>query len=243
MHPDILHYKWVSMIQRSVFLPSDDENHLVKELRVSFTWNTGYGTAQMRKNAMALHEAAAEQGIGHLLEISTKSDEQLGVCLSAFNLKLKLPEIGEVPLEAAYQGSKVFKHGGPFTDLYRATPYGAKRDNRLRQSGGLAGFRFLQENWPLEPKTAFYDWLYIQALIPHQNWLTKLASYRGFTDIAFNPQRAVNCQARSCAAAVTLMQRGLLKRAVSDRREFIKMLGGDASVQPRSSKSLQLELS
>jgi hypothetical protein len=55
-----------------------------------------------------------------------------------------------------------------------------------------------------------YDWLYINAIYPHREWLVRLNRYAGFTDIEFNPERSVNCQARSCALFVSLMTKGLL---------------------------------
>lgn len=49
----------------------------------------------------------------------------------------------------------------------------AKRDPRLQASGRLTGFRFNGSSFPLEPKTAFYDWLYINAIYPHREWLLR----------------------------------------------------------------------
>lgn len=57
-------------------------------------------------------------------------------------------------------------------------------------------------------KTAFYDWLYIRAAIdtiPHVQSL--LGDYTGFTDIEFNPEKSLACQARSCAILRTLALR------------------------------------
>ena len=65
----------------------------------------------------------------------------------------------------------------------------------------LKHVEYFGQEWPLIPKTAFYDWLYLSALLPHKNYLKRLHAYKGFTDIEFNPQKSVNCQARACAAA------------------------------------------
>ena len=79
---------------------------------------------------VALHEAAKSKGYFPLLEVSTKSEVVLGQRLSAFNLKAKSDMIGEIPLECAFQGSKVFENGGPYTDplfvgfYARTTPEG-----------------------------------------------------------------------------------------------------------------------
>jgi hypothetical protein len=131
-----------------------------------------------------------------------------------------------MPLEMAFQGSKVFEGGGPFNDIYSVKESrDAKRDPRLRESGPLKGFKFGTMWFPLQPKTVFYDWLYITALYEHREWLRKhLLSYAGFTDIEFNPERSMNCQARSCALLVTLLKNEWIDDAVSSPKAFIDLL-------------------
>ena len=68
-------------------------------------------------------------------------------------------------MECLYQGGKIFAAGGPYTDLYTATARAAKKDERLKSSGMLRGFFFEGEEMPLIPVTAFYDWLYVNALM------------------------------------------------------------------------------
>src|SRR5713101_1701198 len=146
------------MAERPIFIPAPDSPELVKELMIRLTWHPGFAVSQKKKNILALHESAARAGYAPLLEISTKSEEKVGQRLSAFNLKVQ-SHLGELPLESAFQGSKVFERGGPFTDLYEADVRDAKRDLRLRESGRLTGFKFENLSFPLEPKTVFYDWL------------------------------------------------------------------------------------
>jgi hypothetical protein len=214
------------MAERPIFIPAPDSPELVKELPMRLVWNPGFAPIQKKKNILALHAAAAAAGYAPLLEVSTKSEEKVGQRLSAFNLKVHSDQLGEMPLEAAFQGSKVFEHGGPFTDLYTVEDVrDAKRDLRLKESGPLTGFRFENFWFPLEPKTVFYDWLYITALYEHREWLkTHIFHYAGFTDIEFNPERSINCQARSCALLVTLIKNELLKEAVSSPAAFIRLL-------------------
>lgn len=86
------------------------------------------------------------------------SEHQIGVRMSAFNLTIHTRgNRREIPVECAFQAAKVFTKGGPYTDLLDALPLVAKRDPRLQSSGHLAAFRFLDQDWPLEPLTAFYD--------------------------------------------------------------------------------------
>ena len=132
-----------------------------------------------------------------------------------------------IKLELAFHGSKVFEHGGPFTDLYSKGDIEigqAKRDPRLQESGRIVGFCFEGIDFPLEPKTAFYDWLYCSFLWDHRDWATKLYVYAGFTDVEFNPHRSINCQARAAALFLSLMQRGDLKSALESPDAFVQTL-------------------
>jgi hypothetical protein len=210
--------------ERPVFISSPDESGFVETLSCSLVWSPGFALSQKQKNIKALHESAAKAGYSPLLEISTKSDDHLGRQLSAFNLKVRCQEFGEIPLECAFQGGKVFQRGGPFTDLYQAEPRDAKRDHRLQNSGRLVGFSFENRRFPLEPKTAIYDWLYISALLPQRESFDQLCQYVGFTDIEFNPERSINCQARSCALFVALTKGHLLDEAMSSETAFVRLL-------------------
>lgn len=166
-----------------------------------------------------MHDAAFARGLAPLLEISSKSDLEVGQKLSAFHLTI---EVGSqrVSVECAFQGSKVFEQGGPFTDLYDKTSKEAKTDTRLRTSGRLLGFLFEGASYPIAPMTLFYDWLYFKALFPHRDWIKRRNEWAGFTDIEFNPERSVNCQARSFAAFIALLERDLLEHTMSSFGEF-----------------------
>jgi hypothetical protein len=215
------------MAERPIFVPAPDEPELVKEIYLRLKWHPGFAPVQKEKNVTALHEASAAAGYSPVLEVSSKSAEKLGRHLSAFHLKVQSRK-GEIVLESAFQGSKVFEHGGPFTELYAAEARDAKRDARLRDSGRIVGFEFDGTRFPIEPRTAFYDWLYINAIYPHREWLTRLHHYAGFSDIEFNPGRSVNCQARSCALFVSLMTKGLLDAAVESPEAFTATLAAHA---------------
>jgi hypothetical protein len=129
-----------------------------------------------------------------------------------------------MPLECAFQGGKVFEQGGPYMDLYHAEPRDAKRDQRLQESGRLVGFNFEGQRFTLEPKTVFYDWLYVSALYQQREALAALWRYAGFTDVEFNPGRSINCHARSCALFVALTKANLLAEAMSSATAFVKLL-------------------
>jgi hypothetical protein len=215
------------MAERPVFIPVPESDELVHEVFLAITWHPGFAQSQKEKNITALHGAAALRGMSPLLEISSKSKSERGRHMSAFHMTVPTKAYGRIKLELAFQGSKVFEHGGPYTDLYRKgdTEIGqAKRDPRLQESGRLVGFNFEGLEFPLEPKTAFYDWLYCSFLWDHREWATKLYAYEGFTDIEFNPQRSINCQARSAALFLSLLQRGDLEDALTSPAAFIDTL-------------------
>lgn len=218
------------MAERPIFVPIESGPNFVREISLEIPWASGFAPAQKKKNIKALHEAAAVRGFAPLLEVSTKSDVVAGQHLSAFHLKVQ-SAVGALPLESAYQGSKVFERGGPYTDLYQVDARTAKRDPRLHDSGRLIRFEFDGHKFPLVPQTVFYDWLYLTAIYPHREWLKeRLMGYEkfvGFTDIEFNPSKSINCQARSCALFVSLIQRELFDDAIRSPESFIETMKGD----------------
>lgn len=166
-----------------------------------FAWNGGFAVTQKQKNIHALHQAINAAKGEAALEISSKSTVPIGQGLSAFSLKLS-----GVFLENVFQAAKEYEAGGPYTDLLEVQPKEAKRDPRHGSSGDLVAFVREGEIWPLEPKTAFYDHIYIKAVIEKYGYDLDLHSYRWFTDIEFNPKRSINCQARSAVIYKFLME-------------------------------------
>ncbi|MDG5494912.1 hypothetical protein [Niveispirillum sp. BGYR6] len=178
---------------------------------------------QKKKNIHELHDAAAKSGYSPLLEISTKSEATVGVRLSAFSLKYKFRG-SEVPLEAIFQGSKVFENGGPFHDIYEKTAIEAKKDIRIRNHGKIVYFNLYGDIFPNTPLTSFYDWVYAKCLYPHADWLRKLHDFAGFTDIEFNPEKSLNCQARSFAIFIALQKLNLLEEAMGSFERFVSIV-------------------
>ena len=212
------------MAERPIFIPTTEEQGYVKRIDFEIPWAGGFAEVQKKKNIRALHDAAKKAGYEPLLEVSSKSDEVAGRHLSAFHLRVTT-NLGDVPIENAFQGSKVFEHGGPYTDLYEVAPREAKRDPRLRNSGALTGFKFDGFEFPLLPRTVFYDWIYLNSIFPHRDWLKNRIDgekrYDGFTDIEFNPSKSVNCQAKSCALFVALMRDDKLKAYLESPSIFV----------------------
>jgi len=202
------------MASRFVFLPTaPNTTVLVEERLVEFEWVPGMAISQGTKSVLNLHSATKrELGIEKILEISTRSPDHLGISLSAFNLQVNINS-SKVSVEVAYQSSKVFQYGGPYLDILEGSSMDAKQDFRLKSSGSLVGFEYEGIRWPLSKNPNFYDYLYILGLTQHPG-KGQLFEYQAFTDIAFNQNSAqssnnksFNCQARSAAIYVSLLQR------------------------------------
>jgi len=93
-------------------------------------------------------------------------------------------------------------------DLREVEPRDAKRDERLNTSGELVAFEVYGTSYPLVPTTAFYDFLYLLGLTQNPELAVPLVEFDGFTDIQFNPERSLNCQARSAAMFVGMTTAG-----------------------------------
>jgi hypothetical protein len=181
--------------------------------------------------------------IESVLEISSKSEEQTGVSLSAFNLMITTKKKNVIfSVESAFQASKVFQRGGPYVDLLEKSSREAKKDARLRESGRLTKFLFYGEEWPLEPKTAFYDWLYLNALEKNKELSLAACQYSAFTDIEFNPKKSINCQAYSAALYVALSKRGILQEALSSQASFLSAIKGAAINNAYENQRIQSSL-
>lgn len=212
------------MATRPVFIPVFEGNSLIKKDNIDFQYHNGFAVVQKQKSIAALHEAIHEKyGFKKILEVSSKSQDQLGVDLSAFNLMMFDKKANKkFSVECAFQSSKVFEYGGPFIDLLDRTSREAKKDQRLKESGELLKFVFYGREWDLLPRTAFYDWLYINALNASPQYHEELSQYEAFTDIEFNPEKSINCQANAIAMFVSIKQKGLLDQ-VKNQDIFLKL--------------------
>ena len=160
-----------------------------------------------------------------MIEVSSKSREELGTKLSAFNLGFVHPKSNNfVSVESAFQGSKVFESSGPFPQLYTQTAREAKKFFKEKELGALVRFDFYGQLWQLTPMTLFYDWLYLNSLNKNPEIAQQTLEYDCFTDIEFNPKKSINCQAYSVAVFVSLSRRGILDEALKNRNAYISMM-------------------
>ena len=225
------------MAQRPVFMVKE-QAPFFETVEVSFTFNAGFSASQKQKNIAEIHRIFKNRFPSReVLEISSKSMQEVGVPLSAFRLLKYVPSLGKkIPVENVFQGGKKFAFGGPFTDLYHVSPREAKRDERLQFCGRLTAFCFEGVEYPLEPKTAFYDWIYMNALLDNEDLCEKIMKYDAFTDIEFNPERSINCQAKTAAVFVSLGRLGLLEQ-IRTFDGYMALLSGERKIAGKTNAS------
>jgi hypothetical protein len=192
-----------------------------------------------------------------ILEVSTKSiNYELGTALSAMNLNYYDESTSQTfTVENWFQSSKQFiKNGniyGPYKELLHVDPLTAKRylntnlDKKIIdqykddilfskiqneiQNANLHSFVFLGNSYRIEPKSAFYDYLYVKALVQNDSLSSAIKKYRIFTDIEYNPivkgrRIRFNSQARACAIYVALSNRGLIEEALLSFESFVSCI-------------------
>ncbi len=197
---------------RPVFMPRVNSDNLVKTDMVRFERHVGFASRQKKKSITDMHQVIRKKyGFNQVLELSSKSGNKLSFPLSPLSLKLTDEQDGaQYSVENIYHASKVFEHGGPYLDLLTAPPRQAKKDERLTTSGELIGYNYFGMEWSLEPVTAFYDWLYVNALQQNPQLHEQVMQYQAFTDLEFNHKKSVHCAAYALAMFVALHKRDLL---------------------------------
>ena len=198
-----------------------------EERIVEFEYIKGMAFSQKQKNVLSFHKSISEQFPGsRIIEISTKSQTPIGVNLSAFNLKLD-----GYPLECVFQSSKVFEGNVQFENLLFEDPKTAKQYIRENVTLPLIGFRYKNEFFETLPRTLFYDYIYISALLQSNIDVSNIANYDIFTDIEFNEKKAYNCQARACAIYAYMLRKGKVEYYMSSRERFKELYTAPAEEQ------------
>lgn len=214
------------MANRPVFIAGSNLKNLVIEENCEFIWHPGFAVAQKQKSIDELHLSFKKKFKNkNVLEVSSKSKDVLGVSLSAFNLMVKNIKGKDIcSVECLFQASKKFRDGGPYPDILNKNSIEAKKDERLKNSGDLIGFQYKNTLWGLEPKTYFYDWIYINSLYQNKELSKKVVKYDAFTDIEFNPKKSINNQARSAALYVSLHRLGILKKVILNKNCYLNIV-------------------
>ncbi|WP_197504122.1 DUF6977 family protein, partial [Gallibacterium salpingitidis] len=216
-----LHKKSIGKTTRPIFIPDRQEIGVIKQ-DIEFDWHMGMSAEVRKRSIESLHKNAQKKGFQKILEASSKSENPLGIQLSAFFLK----NIKGFSVENLFQSSKVFENGGPYRDLLTVTPREAKKDERLKNSGTLLKFTFNKKEFPLEPKSLFYDWLYLNVLFSDRNLQLRDSLFENkfdaFSDIEFNPEKSFSCQARTLALCISLYENDSVQDFIKDPISFSK---------------------
>lgn len=220
-----------------------------EEKLVEFEWFSGMSWQQHQKSSLSMLAVLEEQG--HTpAEISRRStDRDFGVQLSAFNLKLNSVNVENIfqaykkfndggpyldllnvdpksakndcRIQSSDSKKPCLTHKIDFKNKEFYENEDICRFCKKRLNRTLIGFSSKNTNWGLEPKSMFYDALYISALLQNQHLTSQLVQYDAFTDIEFNQKipysnnkGPFNCQARSCAIYVTLKKSGYTDEAI-----------------------------
>ncbi len=191
-----------------------------------------------------------------VLEVSTASHNyEVGQALSSLNLMYRSEKTGEsYSVENWFQSSKVFIDShkvlcGPYRELLTASK--PKRYLNSNLAPGIASqyendplfshiqseikntsldhFEMEDEQFPLIPRSGFYDYLYAKALFQDSRLSEAILRYDVFTEIMFNPgsgkKRKYNTQARSCAIFVGLHHKQRLEAALKSFDSFCREVG------------------
>jgi hypothetical protein len=209
------------MAIRSVYFIK--ENKVLKD-DIEIKWASGFAFSQKQKNIISLHDAITQKykvSSDQILEVSTKSPLELGKMLSSINLKFRFGEKYYF-FESVYQSSKVFSDGLLGTihhpEWIELESFAAKKASQSLNLP-LVEFKYDSQSFPLEPKTMFFDWLYINCI--HQlNIKFLIDKYHYFTDIEFNPTRMISTQAHALCLYKHLANNNLVEMFLNNPRKF-----------------------
>ncbi len=73
-----------------------------------------------------------------------------------------------------------------------------------------------------------------------KDFVKELAAFQGFSDIVFNPNRSINCQARAAALFVSLSKNGLMDEKIfRDKDHYLALITGEDVLPPTESNPTQ----
>lgn len=184
------------MAIRPIYISTNNLEYPFISKDIEFKWVNGTSVTQNYKRRDSLKsEIAKIYDINEWLEVSTKSDKELGIKLSALNLHLVTKLGNTKTVEEIYQSSKVF------------------------ENGKIVKFKFGTTEFPNTPYGMYYDYLYMIALYQNKELHEKLKQYNIFTDIKFNPNKSLNTQARAVSIFKTLLSNDMID-IITKRSEF-----------------------
>lgn len=197
----------------------------IEERNYNFEWFMGCSVAQLRRSIRALHKEIRNSGYGKIIEVSTKSEDEIGRKLSPLNLMVCIDD-ESLPMESYYQGSKVFDDNGckiKLSECEHILPWKTKqfiRETVKERNLKLVEFDFKGNKFDLSSKGMCFDYIYILGLIQNESLGDYIMNYEVFTDLMFKKETGIGCQARSCALYKYLRTNGLLENFIKNPHEF-----------------------
>lgn len=239
------------MAEKSVFI-SKSSYPFFEEVRVNIDWFGGFALSQKRKCQIGLHQnfLAAYPDM-KVLEISSASTLSLGAKLSAMNLS-KRTSRGITTVESAFQASRIYKNEvekiGPFPEYMFLPGRECKKLVKEASNGWISkeycfdGMTFYAPAYHI---SLFYDFLYLNALLEPENQEIReqllSEGFNAFSDLA---TKSLNCQARSAAIFVGLVQAGRIDD-VRDMESYLLLFRTQKdgkAVGPEAYENVQLLL-
>lgn len=210
-----------TVAKRLVFFLDQENNFTQKEYE--FKWYSGFAKTQLQKSVNELQKHFLNDFPNKkILEVTSASENILAKELSAMNLQV-MTSHGNYTVEQLFQAGKVFRNTGSQEKLLKLSSRKAKQENKVTNAHDeLVEFKIFNTKFPLEPKTYFYNWIYMKALHQHPDLVKEVVKYDAFTDIFFNSQKSINCQAQACSIYVSLLRRGILEETLASKEKFLK---------------------
>lgn len=206
-----------------------EEAPYVKFENIEFEYFSGFAKSQKEKSIKSfLNSAKMKFNSDKILEISKASPIYLGKELSAFKLQLTLKneknESITTSVERFFQGSKVFKNGGPYHEIIYGEDIHPKKYEKLKNSGDFMGFKLFSKTYATEPTTYFYDWLYINALLQNSHLSKQICKFEYFSDIEFNPKKSFSSQSKSVTLFCAMKKYNLFEENFTDEKVFLEFM-------------------
>lgn len=228
------------MATRPVFMVSTENAKHFCIVNTVFEFVGCFSPSKTKQSIESLHNSFLRLNPSKkVLEVSSRSNSNLGLKLSAHNLMLSTKNKNIFALDSIFYASQVFQNGGPYLDLLNKDVSVAKHDKRLVKSGDLVGFKFFHLSFDVEYINAFFNYLYISTLHKikeNRIFADELMQYDAFTDIEYNV--GSYSEAEACTLYVALRNKGLIEKALLSKENFIKIVYKDVAKES-SSKSLQ----
>jgi|LFRM01.1.fsa_nt_gb hypothetical protein len=212
------------MAKRLYFIAKPSYQGLIVEKTINFEYFRGQDPKQTEKSIESMqHAIKAYESGGKVLEVSKYSPSLLGKQLSSLNLEYENNEGRSYPVINIFESSKVFENGGPYRDLLHVDLKDLDEDPRLKESGRLLGFHFEDEPYSLEPRSLFFDYIYISALHQQKEIQEKLLEFDMISDVTYQMGKMFASSARACAYFISLKRTNKLESALESLDSFKKI--------------------